>query len=270
MPVRALKFCAGKEKRPCRFSLSLAGGPRTVHLQNRCEFCRGSIDKLSGSLSKSLALLFVLDFDIYREALSTVNPSILAACRAKVGAILPRMIPPGVNTAKKIRHGRALVAIDILVQDVKIFPRTMSSLKAHARIMQNAALLKKRWPREVLINVLCLAMGDMPQVLTCCLRQTKQYAYSICRHPAFFHEDSDDDTPVPEIYSNSVGLHQRMLTSLRQALNRHIVLASTIGWSAYERNALDALGLVSSMASAPTLAPGKPLCHKHFQPQQMP
>ena len=65
MPLRPIRFCIGKETRPCKFSLSLAGGPRTVHLQNRCEFCRGvNIHKLSGSISKSLALLFVIDFDI--------------------------------------------------------------------------------------------------------------------------------------------------------------------------------------------------------------
>jgi hypothetical protein len=271
MPLWPIKFCIGKENKPCKFSLSLAGEPRIVKARS-CEFCAGTIDQLSSCVINSLALFFILDYDIYKLALDRVDPSIRPECRIKVTTKLRRMVPNG--CVSMVRRDRALMAIGALVQELKFLPYTMSKLKAQARVMHNAAFLKKRLSPELLYLVLAHAVGLKPHVSGVGFQKTKQYAYSLCRHPAFsrpsWHNADEDEESLPDIYYNTVELHQRALPTLKQALNRHASTASKLGWAAYARGAREDLGIIASIEASPLLEAGAPLCHRFFHPQQVP
>ena len=189
MPLRLMFHCKGRAGLPCRFSTSVAGRPECV-TKDLCVLCRVADKNIRKSVIRALALLFILDYDIYNIAVSRLPFEIQDGSRERVRRMLQSMYHAPTITA---RRAKILGAVDQIVNSLSQHLPTLLQLfalsgqsVAHAHAVQ----VRTQIPQEVfekICNYFAAIVGDSAKVRT-------SEASEICR---YIVEDSTDIPPLP-------------------------------------------------------------------------
>ena len=229
-------------------------------------FCDPAVMATTGEreIVRALALLYIINFEIYTEALSRAPQY-----RDRVPLQLQLMIPDW--RKEHVWHERSVLAIDALIADVRAVPTMAANLRTCGRAMIAAG--QALWKLHVSIRIRILSFAIDLRFLAegQQLAGTARAAYTLSRHPAFFGEHTEDeDEPLARVYRNAVLIHHDCLRGLNGIATSLMRAAARIGMVCQLSGVKTLIFLTSSMMRAPTLAPGRPLSARHFDPQETP
>jgi hypothetical protein len=184
------------------------------------------------------------------------------------------MMPARGVSIGNLRHERASLAIDGLLQAVMGGPFLLERLKDESRNMAAAmlSLRTKNITRDTFLSILDYIVVLTPSVLCEQMADVKQAAYTISRHPAFrVPWMNGSELPVARAYSNGMALHRKHLAQLAEVICKQASLLRFCQWHSYIIGTERVLSLIASMLTAPVLSVGSPLlCHEKFEPREFP
>ena len=236
----------------------------------RCIFCDYNRTVRTRELLRPLALLYIRDGDVYREALRTVPIEKRARASKLVRATLQMMVPAGYYSLLRIRRDKAICAIAALARNARDAPLFAAALRYDAWQLHQAAPLMRKVGDVPLLPILEHTVGETLH-LHCSFAEAKRTAYSLSRHPAFVVDFQDDEEqPLANALSFLMQIHQEALKQASAVLAAYIRAAAALKWHAHSRAAHAALTMLCQMRKGSTLPQGRSLCHKHFVPQESP
>ena len=266
MHPQAPRYCAGAGGRRCRFSVCIIGEPRTC-TGARCLFCDPTVMATADEkdVVRALALLYIMNVEIYADALTRAPHGY----RERVPQQLQVMLPQW--RREHVWRERSVLAVDALVADIRAAPTTASSLKSRGRAMIAAGQALWRLHACIRTRILLFAVDLRFLMENQQLAGTARAAYTLSRHPAFLGEHAEfEDEPLARVYRNAVFVHRDCIRGLSGIATSLMRAAARIGMVCQLNGASTLMFLTSSMLRAPTLAPGRPLCARYFDPQETP
>ena len=227
MPIVYSTPCIGSDSEPCVFSVDQVGRPRSCILPDvRCVFCDETMPASPRDYVRPLSILYILDISIYKQALSRVPPELLESCRKRVQKALRLMVPRGYMSILILRQDRVALSLDTLTHNLNDGPTLIKKIKDEGRVLQNSLPLKKKFPHDVMLNLLVFGIEVVPSKIFESLAETKKNGYSISRHPVFAEAWREErEVSLARAYSNCVQLHHRHLAQLKGPLVKHVNLA---------------------------------------------
>ena len=258
--------CVGRDDAPCVFSIVKLGRPRLCFPPNvRCCVCRGAPSP------RTLALLYILDTSTYQRALGKVCDR--EKRREQVRRELNSMMPARGVSIGNLRHERASLAIDGLLQAVMGGPFLLERLKDESRSMAAAmmSLRTKNITRDAFLSILDYIVVLTPSVLCEQLADVKQAAYTISRHPAFRAQwMSENELSMARAYMAGVMLHRKHLVQLAEIMRKQSSLLRRCQRQSHIDGNERVLSLIGAMIAAPVLSVGATMCHESFEPREFP
>lgn len=258
--------CLGRDDVPCVFSIEKIGRPRSCFPPHaRCCVCRGVPSP------RTLALLYILDTSTYRRALERAHDK--ERCREQVQKELNSMMPARGVSIGNLRHERASLAIDGLLQAVMGGPFLLERLKDESRNMAAAmmSLRTKNITRDTFLSILDYIVVLTPSVLCEQMADVKQAAYTISRHPAFrVPWINGNELPVARAYTACMILHRKHLVQLAEIMRKQTSLLRRCQRQSHIEGNERVLNLIDSMIAAPVLSVGAAMCHESFEPREFP
>ena len=196
MPIRYYIRCAGVA---CKFNTDALGDAGFVRPPaTRCPFCDpGAMDAalLHGgcaAVARLLAKLFLLDAQMYREAMGRVPGQHREACRGEVRGRLSRLVPRWPATCVHLRAQLCMRATYMIMSDSAVIPNRVRAVQYGTDDIFSAMALRRRIPLVLLAHVAgyssLLDMGGLYAQFA----STKQHGYVLSRHPLFarVHDDA--------------------------------------------------------------------------------
>ena len=267
MPIRYYIRCAGVA---CHFNTDALGDAGFVRPPaTRCPFCdTGAMDAaLRGgcaAVARQLSKLFLLDAQIYREAMERVPSQHREACRGEVQGRLSRLAPRWPAACAHLRAQLCMRATYMIMSESAVIPNRVRAVQYGTDDIFSAMALRRRIPLVLLAHVAgyssLLDMGGLYEQFA----STKQHGYVLSRHPLFVRVH--DDASSGYVYSLAQRQHTAALRGMETALFDHIRAAEMLTWGNRVKRATRVLGLVVSMRHAPKLPTGRALCHASFCP----
>ena len=272
MPLLRTTFCSGDGVKPCRFSTERAGDPRLCQYPTtQCMFCDGATVRAGLQVMlRPLALLFIQDADLYREALQRVPEDSRGRARFLVRRTLEAMCPRGYHSIVSVRRTRAVSAIAALAQSARDAPAIINELHSGARQLRQAIPLTKKVADMPLANVLEYMLGANINLYDR-LAEAKRIGYCLSRHPAFAVDlKEEDEQQLAHALSFLMQIHRSALRDVMAAMTLYARAASLLKWHARVSVVHAAHQLVMQMLKSGTLPVGRPLCHSAFEPIEAP
>ena len=270
MPLLQAAFCIGADE-PCRVSSERPGEARLcMSPAARCIFHDFNRTVRTRDLLRPLALLYIKDIDVYREALRTVPIEKRARAAKLVQATLQMMIPAGYYSLLRIRREKAVRAIAALAQNARDAPLFAAALRYDAWQLHQAVPLMKKVGEVPLLVILEYAVGETSHMHNS-FAEAKRAGYSLSRHPVFVVDlQEDGEEQLANAVSFLMQIHQEALKQASAALAAYARAASVLNWQARAAAADAVLRLLSQLRKSSTLPQGRPLCHKYFEPRESP
>ena len=271
MPLLHLTPCLGTGARQCRFSTNTIGQPYSCASPDvRCAFCDAARrSRTPNATARSLSLLYILDVNIYREALGTLPIGQQESYRTLVRMQLGSMGPHGPISLMNARRERVIVAVGSLVQNTTDVRALLPTLKISARDLVHALTIKKKIRDDSLTHLLSYVVPGTSAVQQQ-LEETRKSAYSLARHP-LFAKDVDDGSEIhlATAYINSIVLHRASLRDLQATIDGHLRIARLFVSLPHASDLRALAGLVARVLRAPALLRPR-LCHAEFHPKESP
>ncbi len=271
MPLLHLTPCLGTVSRRCKFSTSTIGKPYSCASPDvRCVFCSDSaLPRNPNATARSLSLLYILDANIYREALATLPIGQQESYRTLVRMQLGSMGPHGPISLLSARRERVIVAVGSLVQSVTDVRSLLPTLKTSARDLVHALTIKSKIRNDSLTHLLSYIVPGTSTVLQK-LEETRKSAYSLARHP-LFAKDIDDGSEIhlANAYINSIVLHRASLRDIEAVIDGHLRIERLFVPLPHARDLRALAGLVARVLREPVLLRPR-LCHAEFHPTEAP
>ena len=242
------------------------GEPRTC-AGARCLFCDPAVMATTDErdIVRALALLYIMNVEIYADALTRAPQGY----RERVPRQLQVMLPQW--RREYVWRERSVLAVDAILTDIRCTPTMTANLKTcgHAMIAAGQALWRLHGCTRT--RILSFAIDLRFRVENHQLAGTARAAYTLSRHPAFLGEHAEDeDEPLARMYRNAVLIHRDCLRGLSVMAANLMRAAARIGMVCQLSGVSTLNFLTSSMLRAPSLAPGRPLCARYFEPQETP
>ena len=166
---------------------------------------------------------------------------------------------------------RSVLAVDAILTGIMCTPTMAANLKTRGRAMIAAGQALWRLHGCTRTRILSFAIDLRFLVENQQLAGTARAAYTLSRHPAFLGEHAEDeDEPLARVYRNAVLIHRDCLRGLNGIATSLMRAAARTGMVCQLSGVNTLIFLTSSMMLAPTLAPGRPLSARHFDPQETP
>ena len=229
-------------------------------------FCDPAVMATTGErdIVQALALLYIMNFEIYTEALSRAPQY-----RERVPLQLQLMMPDW--RREHVWRERSVLAVDALIADVRAAPTMAANLRTRGRAVIAAGQALWKLPVRIRVCILSFAVDLRFLAEGQQLAGTARAAYTLSRHPAFFGEHTEDeDERLARIYRNAVLIHRDCLRGLSGIAANLMRAGARVGIVCQLSGVCTLIFLTTSMMRAPTLAPGRPLCARYFDPQETP
>ena len=242
------------------------GEPRTC-AGARCLFCDPGIMATTDErdIVRALALLFIMNVEIYADALTRAPQGY----RERVPRQLHLMMPEW--RREHVWRERSVLAVDALIANIRAAPTMAASLKTRGCAMIAAGQALWRLHGCIRTRILSFVIDLRFLMENQQLAGTARAAYTLSRHPAFLGEHAEfEDEPLARVYRNAVFVHRDCLRGLSGVATSLMRAAARIGMVCHLSGVSTLMFLTTSMLRAPTLAPGRPLCARYFDPQETP